>query len=68
MASKPTTEALSKIQAAALCPEPDVLIPSRARSASFASAVADLSIGGDPAIKAVRIDPAMSIEESSALS
>jgi hypothetical protein len=66
MASKPNTESLARITAAALCPEPDVVVPPRARSASFASAVADLKIGGDPAAKVMRMDPAMTVAELAA--
>jgi hypothetical protein len=62
MAAKQTPEVVGKALAAVMCAEPDVAVPARARSASFASAVADLKVGGDPAAKVVRIDQTMTIE------
>lgn len=57
---------VGKALAAAMCPETDVAPPTRARSASLASAIADLAVGGDPASKATKLDPALTIEEITA--
>jgi hypothetical protein len=60
---KASEAAVSKVAAAVLCPESDVAQPTRARSASFASAVADLKVGGEPAAKTMRLDPAMTVAD-----
>jgi hypothetical protein len=60
---KASDAALSKVATAVLCPEPDVAQPTRARSASFASAVADLKVNGEPAAKTMRLDPAMAVAD-----
>jgi len=61
--SRTKPEVIGRALAAAHCPEPDVAPPARARSASFASAVSDLKVGGEPAAKAMRLDPNLTIEE-----
>lgn len=60
----------SVLQAAlvgSMAPEADVSIPARARSASFASMVADLNVGDQPAARVQQIDPALPIGEAIAL-
>jgi len=59
-------ETITKVATAMLCAEPDVAQPTRARSASFASVVADLNIGGDPAAKVMALNPRMTFEEFTA--
>lgn len=67
MATKQTPpEAITKVAAAMMCPESDVSKPARTRSASFASVVADLLVGGDPAAKAMALNPNMTIEQVAA--
>jgi hypothetical protein len=66
MGAKPSEAALSKVATAIHCAESDVAQPSRARSASFASAVADLKIGGEPASKTMRLDPNMTVADLAA--
>ena len=53
---------VGKALAAAMCPENDVAPPTRARSASLASAIADLNVGDAPASKVMKLDPALTIE------
>lgn len=53
---------IGKAMVAAMSPETDVPPPSRARSASLASAIADLTVGGDPASKVAKCDPALTFE------
>jgi hypothetical protein len=61
--NKRATETVAKALTAAMSPEPEVAQPQRARSASFASVVADLKVNGDPAAKVMRIDSGMTLEE-----
>lgn len=58
---------LSAALVAAMGPEADVAPPPRARSASFASAVADLNVGDQPAARVQQIDPSLPIGEAIAL-
>lgn len=63
-AAKQAVPATTKVAAAMMCAEPDVAQPSRARSASFASAVSDLKVGGDPAAKVATVERGLTIEEA----
>lgn len=64
--AKAEQQVVSKALAAAMCPEGDVAPPTRARSSSLASAIADLNVGGDPASKVVALNPKLTIEEITA--
>lgn len=57
----------SVLQAAlvgSMAPEGDVALPQRARSASFASMVADLNVGDQPAARVQQIDPSTPIGDA----
>lgn len=55
---------LSAALVAAMGPESDVTQPTRARSASFASAVADLNVGDQPAARVHQIDPSLPVGDA----
>jgi hypothetical protein len=45
-------------------PESDVAQPARVRSSSFASTVADLNVGDQPAARVQQIDPTMPVGDA----
>lgn len=51
----------------AMAPDTDIVAPSRARSFSFASAVASINVGDMPAARVVKIDGEFTIEQANAV-
>lgn len=62
-----TTNIASKALAGIMSAEAGVTPPRVARSSSFASVIADLRVGGDPASRAIQIDPSLSLEQAIAM-
>jgi hypothetical protein len=56
------SQVLNAALVSAMSPESDVPPPARARSASFASSVADLRMGDAPASKVMQIDRSLTID------
>lgn len=58
-----TKKAQTNMLAAMLSAEPGLQQPARARSHSFASMVASLEVGSNPACRAMQIDPQLKLAE-----
>lgn len=60
-------QVLSAALVGAMAPDNDIPVPSRARSFSFASAVAAINVGDMPAARVVKIDGELSIDAANAM-